>query len=163
MKTKILSIAFILLGSSAYAQIMGYLTEFKTSEDKKTVAELSLIHRSHDNYKDIRNLGAQLVTIPSTIQGQKMKLERYRFAVMTGEPFTMDQTVYIEVRLFYDNETVDPRDDLHLISIPFPVETELVEAEIEHFGHGEIATAPFRTVPPGEPAYEKKEARWQKP
>jgi hypothetical protein len=134
---------------TSFGQMMPYLTTFKTNNAGIAIAELSLIHRSRTNYKDIRALGTRMTLIPSQINGVPLIMERNRFTVHTSTPFELDGTLYVPVAVGYDNLTTDPRDDLHIVTIPFPVETKLVQEEMNYFEDQTIITAQLVEVPPG--------------
>jgi len=157
MKIKMTILAVVFITTSSFGQIMSYMTSLKTSDSGITVAEMSLIHRSRTNYKDIRDLGSKLIMIPEELNGQKLKIESYRFRTYEGTPFEMNGTTYVPVKLYYDNETTDPRDDIFILSIPFPVETELVQDELRHYEGEELITSNFEKAPKGETTYEVKE------
>ena len=152
-------LAVVLMTTSSLGQIMSYMTSLKTSDSEITVAELSLIHRSRSNYKDIRDLGTIMVLIPNQPNGKKIDIEYYRFTTIKGTPFEMNNTVYIPVHLFYDNKTIDPRDDIYILSIPFPIPTELALEELSHYEGQELITSNFEEAPKGNPGYvfEEKE------
>src|SRR5207244_4153128 len=105
-----------------------------------TVAQLSLIHRSRLNYKDITNLGSQLIIIPDNLNGKTLKIENNRFRTTEGTPVEMDGITYVPVTLNYDNETFDPRDDIYLLTIPFPVDKNLVLEELKYYEGTKLIT-----------------------
>jgi hypothetical protein len=143
--------------TSSFGQIMSYMTSLKTSDSGITVAELSLIHRSRSNSKDIRDLGTRMVLIPNQPNGKQIDIEQYRFRTMEGSPFEMNNTVYVPVHLYHDNKTNDPRDDIYLLSIPFPVTTELALEELSHYEGQELISSNFEKAPKGKPNYELEE------
>lgn len=156
MKIKMTILAAVFMTTSSFGQISSYVSSLKTSDSSITVAELSLIHRSRSNYKNIRDLGTRMILIPNQPNGQRMKIEQYRFWTREGTPFEMDGTVYIPVHLYYDNETNDPRDDTYILSIPFPVPTELLLEELKHYQSEELITSNFNRAPNGETTIEEQ-------
>ena len=157
MKIKMTILAVVFMTTSSFGQIMSYMTSLKTSDSGITVAELSLIHRSRSNYKGIRDLGTRMVLIPNQPNGKKIDIEQCRFRTMEGTPFEMNNTVYVPVHLYHDNKTNDPRDDIYLLSIPFPVPTELALEELSHYEGQELITSNFEKAPKGKPSYEFEE------
>jgi hypothetical protein len=149
MKILLTICASVLCILSSFGQMMTYITTFKTNHEGITVAELSLIHRSRSNYKDIRDLGKRMIQIPSQINGIPLTMERSRFNVRESTPFELDGTLYVPVELTHDNNTKDPRDDLPIVTIPFPVETKLVLAEMSFYEDQTIQHTPFVEVPQG--------------
>lgn len=150
MKTRLTLLTLLFTATCAMGQIVSYISSLKTSESGITVAELSLVHRSRTNYNDIRDLGSRVVMIPKEFQGQKFKIESYRFKTYSLSSFEMDGITYIPVSLYYDSETIDPRDDIYILSIPFPVGTELVIEELSYYEGEELDTATFRIAPKGD-------------
>ena len=144
----------VLMTTCSFGQIMSYITSLKTSDSGITVAELSLIHRSRSDYKNIRDLGTKMVLIPNQLNGKKIDIEHYRFSTEESTPFKMNNTVYIPVHLYYDNKTNDPRDDIHILSIPFPVPTELVLEELSYYEEQELIISKFEEASKGNPSYE---------
>jgi hypothetical protein len=95
--------------------------------------------------------------IPKELNRQELKIESYRFRSYEETPFEMDGTTYVPVNLYHDNETKDPRDDIFILSIPFPVETEVVLEELSNYEGEDLITANFEQAPKGETTYEVKE------
>lgn len=139
-----------LLGTAAgKAQIQSYISDLKTSESGPTVAELSLMHRSRTNSADIRDLGSRTIIIPEKIEGQELTIATYRFRTYEGNSFEMEGTAYVPVVLYYDNHTIDVKDDLYIASIPFPVEKDLLLEELEHYHGSELGQPKFVEAPRG--------------
>lgn len=156
MKIRITLLAFVLISSIGFSQISSYISSLQTSDTGITVAELSLVHRSRSNSKDIKDLGSRKLMISTDLYTSNMKIESYRFLSYAGTPFEMDGSTYIPVSLYYDNETTDPRDDIYLVSIPFPVERELIMEELSYYEGDELRRVDFKTAPPGLPNYDVK-------
>lgn len=150
-------LAVVLMTTSSFGQIMSYLSSLKISDSGIAVAEMSLMHRSRSNVKDIRDLGSRLIMIPGELNGQQLKIESNRFRTSEGTAFEMNGITYVPVRLFYDNETTDPRDDIFILSLPFSVETELVLEELSHNQGEELITSNFKQAPKGKATYEVNE------
>ena len=150
MKTRLTLLALLFTATCAMGQIVAHISSLKTSDSGISVAELSLIHRSRSNNKDIRDLGNRLVMIPKEFAGKRLKIESYRFKAHALGPFEMDGRTYIPIGLYYDNETIDPGDDIYLLSIPFPVETELAMEELSYYESEDLDTATFRIAPQGD-------------
>lgn len=153
MKTIMTILAVVLMTTFGHGQIQSYLTSLKTSEAGITVAELSIIHRSRSDYTEITDLGAKLIIIPNNPNGKKLKIEYYRFITRVGAPFVLNDTTFVPVHVSYDNESNDPRDDIYLLSVPFPIDNELVLEELTHYEGVELAIAEFVNAPNGETNY----------
>lgn len=156
MKIKLTILAAVFISTSSFGQVMSYIDNLQTSDSGFTIAEVSLIHRSISNLKDIKDLGTRIIMIPDNLNGQELKIEYYRFITREGTPFEMNGTAYIPVHLYYDNETTDPRKYIYILSIPFPVETELIVSELNPFESAKLMTPNFKDAPKGNTSYEEK-------
>tara|TARA_R110002050_G_scaffold286087_2_gene436059 strand:- start:1655 stop:2149 length:495 start_codon:yes stop_codon:yes gene_type:complete len=156
MKTRTTLLALVLTSSAGFSQISSYVSSLQTSEAGITVAELSIVHRSRSNSKDIRDLGSRSVMISKEIYTPNLKIESYRFLSYAGSPFEINGSTYIPVSLYYDNETTDPKDDIYIVSIPFTVERELVLDELSYYEGEELIGASFEPAPQGRPNKEAK-------
>ncbi len=152
MKTFIAITALFLFSVNSSGQVMSFISSLQVSDSGINMAEISLIHRSRLNTKDIVDLGSQVFLIPGSQNGKILKIESSRFRTTEGDPFVVDCTAYVPVYLFYDNETNDPRDDLFITSIPFEVEKELILNETKHYEGQKLVTINLKTAPIGDPA-----------
>lgn len=117
---------FFLLITSGFGQFMSRLTGLETIEAGSILAEVSLIHRAPEDYRVISTEGAQSVIFSSRYNDKEMRVEYKNFDTREGSHYEVDGVTYVPVYLYYNNETPDPRDDIFIIGIPFPVDKELI-------------------------------------
>lgn len=117
---------FFILITSSFGQLMSHLTGLETLESGSILAEISLIHRSAANYRVISTEGAQSVIFSALHSGKEMKVDYKNFDTREGAHYEVDGITYVPIYLSYNNETPDPRDDIFIIGIPFPVDKELI-------------------------------------
>jgi len=156
-KIRITLLALVLTSSAGFSQISSYISSLQTTDKGLTVAELSLVQRSRSNNKDIRDLGSRSVIISKEVYKFDLNIESSRFLSYAGTAFEMNGSTYITVSLYYDNQTADPRDDIYIVSIPFPLVRELVLEELSYYEGEELIRANFeRASPrPSQPRSEK--------
>lgn len=80
-------------------------------------------------------------------------MESLRFITHQGNPFILDNVTYIPVRVFYDNQTNDPSDDIHITSVLFPVNKEFVLQDLANYEDEELMADSFKDAPAGKPTY----------
>lgn len=117
---------FFLLITSDFGQFMSHLTGLETIEAGSILAEVSLIRRAAEDYRVISTEGAQSVIFSSRYNDKEMRVEYKNFDTREGSHYEVDGVTYVPVYLYYNNETPDPRDDIFIIGIPFPVDKELI-------------------------------------
>lgn len=117
---------FFLLITSSFGQLMSHLTGLETLESGSILAEISLIHRSAADYRVISTEGTQSVIFSTLHNGKELKVAYKNFDTREGSHYEVDGVTYVPVYLYYNNETPDPRDDIFIIGIPFPVDKKLI-------------------------------------
>lgn len=155
MKKLLILLAGLFLSTGAFAQLMGYCTDLRTTDKGMAYAELTLVHRSRVNYKDITEIGKAAVMFSTTIDQKLLKIEGYRFKVEASSPFEMDGKTFISLNLIYDCETQDHLDDLFVISIPIEVDRNLIESEMKYYEGLELLNMNFQVAASGDPTNDK--------
>lgn len=153
MKSLLTLFSICILSSNSPAQIQSYFQNLKTSESGINTAEISLIQRSPSDNNETTELGSQITLIPGSINNLSLKMESLRFITHQGNPFILDNVTYIPVRVFYDNQTNDPSDDIHITSVLFPVNKELVLQDLANYEGEELMADSFKDAPAGKPTY----------
>ena len=134
MKISIIVLSLVFLSYNSIAQFMGYVTKLEDSKGEFAFCEITLIHRSREApEKFIYEAGSTIFMMPKMINGKKMNINHDRFRVNTGSPFILDNKVYMQVYLYYDCETTDPRDDQFIIALPFEVNKDLMDSELQYY------------------------------
>lgn len=134
---------------AAQSQIQSKITSLQTSPSGINMAKVSLIYWSRDNKGDISILDSQMIMIPVEVEDISLKLEYRRFVTHEGIPFEKGSKTYIPVYLFYDMETLDPRDDLFLGGVPFIVDKKLILKELKYYEGQFLIDLPFSEAPLG--------------
>ena len=117
---------FFLLTTSSFGQLMSHLTGLETLESGSILAEISLIHRSAEDYRITSTEGVQSVIFSTRYNGKELKVDYKNFDIREGSHYKVHGVTYVPVYLYYNNKTPDPRDDIFIIGIPFPVDKELI-------------------------------------
>lgn len=137
MKNFVIVLSLVSLSYDSIGQFMGYLTKLEDSKREFAFCEISLIHRSREApEKFIYEVGSTSFMIPKIVNGREMMISHDRFQMTTGSPFIRDKKVYIQAFLYYDNRTIDPRDDEFIIALPFEVNKDLMDKELQYY-HGQ--------------------------
>lgn len=135
------------LCSNSFGQFMGYLTQLEDSDRESAFAEITLVHRYRPAPEDfIYEVGSTSLMLPKIFNGKEIKIDHSRFRMTTGDPFIRNNKAYIQVFLFYDNKTIDPRDDIFIIALPFQVDKELIDSELQHYEGQEYVDYNFITA-----------------
>ncbi len=134
MKTIFIILGFIAMCETSFAQFMGYLTVLDDSDKEAAFAEVKLVHRSRASAENaFEELGTTTFMLPKVVCGKEIKIVHNRFRITEGHPFIRDDKSYVQTFLFYDNETLDPRDDIFIIALPFEVRKDLIDSELQHY------------------------------
>lgn len=153
MKLKIF-ISLLSLSLGCFGQIQGHLYSLQIDSNANiVVGELGLFYRPKANQEIPITLGKQWVEIIAKYAGKELPMEINRMHCRTSHSFTLNGQTYLSVVLFHDNGTTDPRDDIALVSIPFPVDEKLLT---QGYGQNpnETIAKDFSAAPRGKPNYE---------
>jgi hypothetical protein len=113
---------------------MGYVTKLEDSKREFAFCEITLIHRSREApEKFIYDVGSTTFMVPKIVDGKQLIMNYEHFRITTGSPFIRDNKVYILASLYYDSETTDPRDDEFIIALPFEVNKDLMDRELQYY------------------------------
>jgi hypothetical protein len=158
MKVKLivllLSISFI-----SFGQLQGHLYNLQVDTTANiVVGELGLFYRPKANQEIPITLGKQWVNIMAKYEGEALIMDYARFHCHQGNAFKLNGQTYFSVVLFYDRATNDPRDDIAIVSIPFPVDEKLLLQGYGQNSSAEIAQN-FDTASLGKPTYEIKQIK----
>ena len=134
MKILIIVLSLVSLSNSSVCQFMGYITKLEDSKRESAFCEITLIHRSREApEKFIYEAGSTSFMIPKIVNGKEIIINHDHFQISTGSAFIKDNKVYIQAFLYYDSETIDPRDDEFIIALPFEVNKDLIDRELQYY------------------------------
>jgi len=150
MKYLKIAVLSLFMFNSAYGQLHANITNLRTSESGITVAEISLLHISRDTVPEHKLIGKTQLMIPSSLMGQSFKIEYYRFLSHAGRVFELEGKVYVSVSVYYDNETLTPKDDVFIASMPIEIDKDLAIEELNHYEDKDLITDDFNEAPHGE-------------
>jgi hypothetical protein len=137
MKILIVVLCLVSLSHNSMGQFMGYLTKLEDSKRESAFSEITLVHRSREApERFIYEIGSINFMVPKMVNGKELIISHDHFQVVTGSPFIRDKKVYIQAFLYYDSETIDPRDDIIMIALPFEISKDLMDKELQHY-HGQ--------------------------
>jgi len=117
------------------------------SDKESAFAEITLVHRNRPDQENfVHELGSTSFMIPKEVNGKEIKIVHSNFRITEGYPFIRNNKTYVQVFLYYDNETFDPRDDIFVIAFPFQVDKELIDSELQHYQGQEYVDYNFITA-----------------
>jgi hypothetical protein len=122
MKILIIVLSLVSLSNSSIGQFMGYLTKLEDSKRESAFSEITLVHRSREApERFLDEIGSTSFMIPKIVNGRQLIINHDHFRIVTGYQFIRENKVYIQAFLYYDNETIDPRDDELIIALTFHI------------------------------------------
>ncbi len=148
MKYLKIAVLSLFMFNSAYGQVHANISSLRTSESGITVAEISLLHISRDTVPEHKLIGKTQLIIPK--MGQSFKIEYYRFLSYAGSLFELDGKVYVSVSVYYDNETLTPKDDVFIANVPIEIDRDLAISELNYYEDEDLITDDFKEAPRGE-------------
>jgi hypothetical protein len=137
MKILIIVLSLVSLSHNSIGQFMGYLTKLNDSKRESVFSEITMVHRSRESpERFLYEIGSTIFMFPKIVNGKELIINHDHFRIVTGYPFINENKVYIQAFLYYDSETIDPRDDEFIIALPFQINKDLMDRELQYY-HGE--------------------------